>query len=115
MLCSSGLVTSFSTIDGEAPEYWLITVTAGNSSEGKSSCLSVGIISAPKIRMAMVASATRLRFARLILDRKDISNSKRIVCGYTSVANAFKKNTGFSGGKNGHHLFPVYLISKREW
>jgi hypothetical protein len=50
----------------------LTTETDGNSIEGNNSCLMDGIIKAPNRSMAIVASATRLRFARLSLARKDM-------------------------------------------
>src|SRR6266487_2557033 len=60
---------------GDAPAYTVTTETAGKSSEGNSSCLSVGITKAPMSKMAIVANAMRLRFLRLSLARNDITNS----------------------------------------
>jgi hypothetical protein len=82
MLCSRGLVISFSIMEGEAPGYMLTTETDGNSIEGNNSCLMDGIIKAPNRSMAIVASATRLRFARLSLARKDMI--------YSSIHNRLK-------------------------
>src|SRR5258708_33892582 len=60
---------------GDAPASTVTTETAGKSSEGNSSCLSVGITKAPMSKMAIVANAMRLRFLRLSLARKDMTNS----------------------------------------
>jgi hypothetical protein len=59
---------------GDAPGSTVTTETAGKSSEGNSSSLSVGITKAPMSKMAIVANAMRLRFLRLSLARNDITN-----------------------------------------
>src|SRR6478609_4390771 len=66
---SIGDETSSATICGVAPGYVAVTIAVGTVVEGSSSCLRLNVEISPKTTIAMVASPTIRRLARLHLVR----------------------------------------------